>query len=139
MGQGVLSRAMMSAVDLDLPPPPRERRWEALRRWWRSQRAHVGLRFWFFYRGAPLLAFYLALFLISGFVLGWREAYDVNRGIASPASTRQPALAWLLSLAGWLFMPSIIGAIAGYVVSSSIVSRRRTPFSHAFQETEDDD
>jgi hypothetical protein len=130
---------MTSAVDLDLPPPPRERRWEALRRWWRSQRAHAGLRFWFFYRGSPLLAAYFGLFLINGAVLGWREAYDVNVGIVSPASTRTPTLAWPLSVAGWLFMPSIVGAVAGYIVSTSIVSRRRTPLSHAFQDTDDGD
>jgi hypothetical protein len=123
--------------DLDLPPPPPDRVLDKVRRRWRSRGQHRGLRYWTLFRGIPILLGYAALYLANGLMIGWRQAYDVNIGVTSPAATTSPALAWVLSLAGWLVAPGIAGAVAGFVISSYIASRRQTPVSRLF--TSDDD
>ncbi|MFU8875517.1 DUF6313 family protein [Micromonospora sp. SL4-19] len=127
----------LSRVSLDLPPAPPDRPSERLRRWWRSRGQREGLRYWLLFRGAPALVAYGLLFVLNGLIIGWRSAYDVNIGITSPAATASPALAWPLSIAGWLVAPGIAGAVAGYVVSSSIRSRRRKRIDNLFREHAD--
>lgn len=121
-------------ADFPLPVPAavRERRRELLRRWWRSRGHQRNLRYWILFRGLPVLAALAVLYVATGFVVGWRDAYDVSLGIESPAETSAPVLAWFLSVAGWLVMPGVAGAVAGYVVSDSISSRRSRPLTDEF-------
>lgn len=123
---------------IDLPPAPGDRWWDLARRWWRSRGRHRGLRRWLLSRGVPILSGYVSLYVASGLVIGWRQAYDVNIGIQSPADTSAPVLAWFLSVAGWLVAPGVAGAVAGYVVSASIASRRKRPVDRRiFPEADD--
>ena len=103
-----------------------------MRRRWRSRFGLSGLSYWLIFRGAPFILAYAVLYVANGLVIGWREAYDVNLAIISPASTKAPVLAWFLSIAGWLAIPVIAGAIAGYVVGSSIDGWRRNTIDRAF-------
>jgi hypothetical protein len=48
-------------------------------------------------------------------------------------------LAWFLSVAGWLVMPGVAGAVAGYVVSDSIASRRSRPLDEQFPQISKDE
>jgi hypothetical protein len=86
----------------------------------------------------PALVAYAGLYVANGFVIGWRAAYDVNLGVSTPATTAAPALAWCLSLAGWLVAPGIAGAVAGYVVSTSIAERRTKRLDRLFPGAEDE-
>jgi hypothetical protein len=92
------------------------------------------MRYWLPYRGVPIIAFYVSLYCVNGVVIGWSSTYDVTLGITSPAGTTQPALAWVLSLAGWLLIPGIAGAIAGYIVTTQIDGTREKPFSDLLPE-----
>jgi hypothetical protein len=84
------------------------------------------------FRGVPVLLAYGALYLVNGVVLGWRDAYDISLGIETPHGHHPELLSYLLSLAGWLIAPGIAGAVAGYVVSSSIGSRRSRTLGDSF-------
>ncbi|MEV6349066.1 DUF6313 family protein [Actinoplanes sp. NPDC051851] len=117
----------------DLPPPPRERLLDQLRRYYRSRLSLSGLQFWILFRGLPTLAAAAALFVACGIVIGWRTAYDVTLGITSPADTRVPTIAWMLSLGGWLVAPSVAGAVAGHIVTTYI-ERRQRPVTSLFDE-----
>ncbi|MQY07300.1 DUF6313 family protein [Actinomadura macrotermitis] len=121
----------------DLVPPPREPLRHAVRRRLRSVGRHNGLRHWLSTRGIPVLLGYAALFTGNGFLIGWRRAYDVSIGITSPADTSAPVPAWFLSVAGWLLVPGIVGAVAGYAVSNAITSRRTRPLDELFPEDDD--
>jgi hypothetical protein len=118
---------------LDLPTPPREAPQAVIRRWWRSRGSYRGLPFWLITRGLPLCAAFGLLYVVSGAALGWREAFDVSVHIMSPAETVSPWLAYVLSVAGWLVVPGIAGAVAGHVVSNCIESRRQEPADRVFE------
>jgi hypothetical protein len=75
---------------------------------------------------------FAALYIVNGFVIGWEEAYNVCLAIDPPSETSAPVLAWALSIAGWLVMPGVAGAVAGYVVSDSIGSRRSRSLGDSF-------
>lgn len=122
---------------IDLPPAPAEHLWNRLRRRWLSRGRHRALTFWLLFRGFPVAILYGMLFALNGFLIGWRKAYEVSIAIASPAGTPHPACAWLLSLAGWLVAPGIAGAVAGYVISTSIAARRGLPLDRLFVEDHD--
>jgi len=77
---------------------------------------------------------YVGLYVSNGFMIGWFTAYDVMIGTTSPSKTTAPIIAFLLSVAGWVLAPSIVGGVAGYVVSSSITSRRSRPMGELFSE-----
>lgn len=83
--------------------------------------------------------FSAVLFVVNGFLIGWQVTYEVLVGITSPAATRVPVAAWPLSVVGWLFVPALVGAFAGYVVSDQISSRRRTRVGDIFPEPPDAD
>lgn len=85
-----------------------------------------------------MAAAFMVLYVVNGFVIGWQQAYDVTLAIISPGQTRSPALAWSLSLAGWLVAPGVAGAVAGYVISTGIESRRRAPLDQIFGDDGDD-
>ena len=110
-----------------------------LRRYWRSRGRYGRLRYWLLFRGLPLGVVFGVLYVADGWVNGWVISYEVMLAIRSPAdpAVRVGALAWALSLTGWLVAPGVAGAVAGYVISSGIDARRRTRFDVLF--TEDDD
>jgi len=110
-----------------------------LRRYWRSRGRYGRLRYWLLFRGLPLGVVFGVLYVADGWVNGWVISYEVMLAIRSPAdpAVRVGALAWLLSLSGWLVAPGVAGAVAGYVISAGIDARRRTRFDVLF--TEDDD
>ncbi|WP_328472974.1 DUF6313 family protein [Actinoplanes sp. NBC_00393] len=122
----------------DLSSAPPETPWGYLRRRWRSAGQHRGLEFWLLFRGFPFVVLYALLFLLNGVLIGWRKSYDVSIAITSPADTAHPVAAWLLSMAGWLVAPGIAGAIAGYVLSASINSRRKTSAAALYAEDRDE-
>jgi hypothetical protein len=77
----------------------------------------------------PLTVSYVALFVINGVLNGWATSYDVSLAIVSPWDKTRvalSALAFPLSFAGWILMPSFVGAIAGYVVAHAIAAHRET-------------
>jgi hypothetical protein len=104
------------------------------RRRWRSRARHRGLRYWIPFRGLPVFAFCALVYGANATAIGWRDTYDVAVGITSPADTSQPVLAWVLSVAGWLLVPGIAGAVAGYVVTTQIEDRRQRPLSDLLQD-----
>jgi len=122
---------------VDLIPPPRERVPEKVRRWWRSRGRHRGLRYWLVLRGAPILVGFSVLYVANGIILGWRTAYEVCIGIVSPAATGVPVLAWFLSIIGWLLVPGLAGAVAGYVVTTMTTERRTKPIERLFSTDEE--
>jgi len=93
----------------------------------RAWGAYTGLRHWLLARGTLFFAIFAALYVTSGVVIGWRTTYDVAIGITSPGdrSVTVPALAWPVSLAGWLAAPAVFGAVAGVVISVAIADRRQ--------------
>lgn len=106
-----------------------EMRRERIRRWWRSLAQYTGLRFWLVSRGLFLFAVAGVVYLAAGWTVGWRMAYEIAVGITSPASVGSSSwpsvvLAWVVSLAGWLAVPGIAGAVAGYVVAAYADQRR---------------
>jgi Family of unknown function (DUF6313) len=92
--------------------------------WWRSRARHRGVRYWLLVQGPVVLLVLVALFGINGFAIGWDDAYEVTVQIKSPLDTDQPWVAVVLSLAGWLVWPSVTGAVAGYVLTDAVSSRR---------------
>jgi hypothetical protein len=60
-------------------------------------------------------------------LVGWTVAYNVLIGVTSPADTSFPFYSWLLSLAGWLVVPAIVGGATGYLVNREIDKQRRMP------------
>lgn len=95
--------------------------------------AYAGIRHWLLVRGTVLLALFALLYVANGVATGWRTAYDIAIGITSPGdkSVVAPMLAWFLSVAGWLAMPAVCGAVAGVVVSMAVEGRRQRPIGEA--------
>ncbi|MCX4993387.1 DUF6313 family protein [Streptomyces sp. NBC_00568] len=81
---------------------------------------------WLLTRASVWLAGFGVLYLFGGFLLGWSTAYEVLVGLTAPASSRHPWYGYLLSLAGWLLVPGLTGAAAGYLVTRQIERRRST-------------
>ncbi|AEV85019.1 hypothetical protein ACWT_3995 [Actinoplanes sp. SE50] len=113
---------------LPLLPPPPEPFWTRAR-WRRRLRAvgaHTGLQHWLLVRGLPLTGVFLALYVTNGLVNCWRTTYDVTIGVISPGdhAVAVPALAWPLSVAGWLATPAIVGAAIGITIERAITARR---------------
>jgi hypothetical protein len=115
---------------------------ERVRRRWRSLTRYTGLRFWMLSRGMLMLVTVGILYVAGGLVIGWQTAYEIAVGITSPDSVASPpaalptspapsaavvVLAWALSLTGWLVVPGIAGAVAGYVVTAHADQRRDRP------------
>ena len=138
-----MARSPGADLPADFPLPvaavARERRRDLVRRWWRSRGHQRNLRYWLLFRGLPVLSGLVVLYVVTGFVVGWRDAYAVSLGIESPADTSAPVLAWFLSVAGWLVMPGVAGAVAGYVVSDSIGSRRSRSLDASFPQITKDE
>jgi hypothetical protein len=114
-----------------LQPPPADRLSDRLRRRLRALGAYTGLRHWLLVRGTAILGVVGLLYVVNGMANGWTTAYDVAIGITSPGDPALPvpALAWPLSMAGWLAAPAIFGAVAGVAVSKAIADRRQRPIA----------
>jgi Family of unknown function (DUF6313) len=109
--------------------PARKTLLTSVRRTWRSQKAHRGFHYWLLFRGVPFAVVVAVIYLVNGLVNGWAAAYDLLVNIDSPFEARMPLLAWLLSFAGWLLVPGLAGAVAGYIVSGFADGRRAEPAS----------
>jgi len=70
-------------------------------------------------------ASFVLLYVLGAALLGWRAACEVLVGLSAPGETRHPTYAYVLCLAGWLLVPALIGAVAGYLVTGQIDARRR--------------
>jgi hypothetical protein len=101
----------------------------AVRRTWRSQRAHRGFHYWMLFRGVPFVVVVAIIYLVNGLVNGWATAYDLLVNIDSPFEAPVPVLAWFLSFSGWLLVPGLAGAVAGYIISDFADGRRIDPTS----------
>ncbi|MEV6342987.1 DUF6313 family protein [Actinoplanes sp. NPDC051851] len=79
---------------------------------------------------SPILISYLALFTANGILNGWLNAYKINLAINAPWDEKDhlnhPWLAVPLSIAGWLVIPVMAGAVVGYLVNFTL-QRRRAP------------
>ncbi|MGN9844177.1 DUF6313 family protein [Nonomuraea sp. H19] len=96
-------------------PAPRSQR-KPLRQRWASRLAGFrSLGKWLWREMKWLLIAVVALFLISGLVIGWVEAYEILVGIRSPSNAKYSVLAWVLSVVGWIIVPALIGAVVGYL------------------------
>jgi hypothetical protein len=126
---------------IPLQPPPPDRQRDRVRRRLRALGAYAGIRRWLLVRGTVLLVLFGALYVANGLVIGWKTAYDVTLAITSPGdkSVSAPALAWFLSLAGWLAAPAVFGGVAGVIISTAITDRRRRPISQVLTKHEDAD
>ena len=89
-------------------------------------------------RGVPIAASLLVLYLVNGFVNGWAASYDVAISISSPSVVPHPLVAWPLSIAGWLFLPCVAGAVAGYIVTDFIAGRRTQSVDELFGDRNDE-
>lgn len=112
---------------LPLPPPPPDRWRDRMRRRFYALGAYTGLRYWMLVYGPALLGAFACLYVANGLVIGWKTTYDVTIGITSPGdrSISTPALAWVLSVAGWLAAPAVFGAVAGAIISAAVNGRRK--------------
>ncbi|MFI5954387.1 DUF6313 family protein [Cryptosporangium sp. NPDC051539] len=113
-------------------PPPRESVWDLARRALRSREAMSGLVHWLVVRGSIIFALFAIVYVANGLLIGWQSTYDVTLGIRSPGDTSVAWAAWPLSLAGWLAMPAVAGAVAGYVLSVAITNRRQDSIAQKF-------
>jgi hypothetical protein len=115
----------------DLPVPPHDWPTARLRRLWRSRYQLGPFAYWSVFACLPIVAVWGVLYVINGLLNGWRVSYDVTLAIASPFDrpiVSHPGPALVLSLASWLLIPSLIGAVAGYLVNRALdQQRRRTP------------
>lgn len=114
---------------IPLPEPPRERLRDFVRRWMRSRGRYDGLSYWWSFQGLVVFVVLAVVYLLNGVVNGWRVSYDVMAQITSPWDHDVPVpwLALLLALAGYLAVPSIVGALVGYLVIDSTNNRRERP------------
>ncbi|MEU4727147.1 DUF6313 family protein [Streptomyces sp. NPDC023588] len=70
---------------------------------------------------------FILLYLLAGWRMGYSAAYQVMIGIAPPDRTDCRAIAWVLSVTGWLLVPATVGGTAGYLVSHDIERWRSEP------------
>lgn len=126
-----MSTSPVAGARVPGPPPPPDRLRDRLRRRRAGLGAHPGLRHWLIVRGSVLLAGFAVLYAANVAVIGGRRTYDVTVGITSPGdpAITAPALAWPLSIAGWLAAPAVFGAVAGVVISLAVGNRRRRPIA----------
>ncbi|WP_445521374.1 DUF6313 family protein [Streptomyces sp. NEAU-174] len=88
--------------------------------------------YWLVTRGSLWLAAFSLIYLCGAALLGWTRAYEVLIGITSPAATPAPLMGWMLSLVGWLMVPSFVGGVTGYLVNRQ-VDRRRVDSEEDFE------
>jgi Family of unknown function (DUF6313) len=105
---------------------------------WYARKRHRGFRYWVLYRGLPFAVAVVVLYTANGFLNGWAKSYDLLVGIGSPTGAEWRLPAWALSIAGWLFVPGLAGAVAGYIVTEFIANWRTRPLDSLFNPRDDD-
>ncbi|OEJ21835.1 hypothetical protein AR457_41170 [Streptomyces agglomeratus] len=77
------------------------------------------------------------LYLANGFLIGFGDTWEI---LVSPSSEKEeyPALAWPLSVVGWLIVPALVGGISGYVVTQQTDRRRARPLKQLMQDLEEE-
>jgi hypothetical protein len=114
---------------LELPTPPRQSAMDKLRRWWRSRARFYGLRRWLSFQVPLILAIIGSIFIVNVVLNGWQQAFRQIVNVASPGDegVNNFLAAMALSLAGYLVLPTVAGAVAGYVIlAASGQNRDRT-------------
>lgn len=106
------------------PGAPGDTFWEELRDVIRSVAFLNRTRHWLITRASVWLGGFCSLYLVGGLLLGWNAAYEVLLGLTAPGGCRHPWYGYLLSLTGWLLVPGLTGAAAGYLVTRQIERRR---------------
>lgn len=74
------------------------------------------------------------LYLLSGFLTGWGDAYEVLAGIDSPADADHQWVAWPLALMGWAAIPALIGGLAGYLITVQIQNHQSRELAEVLDE-----
>jgi len=82
------------------------------------------VHYWLITQASWWIAAVAGVYLAGAAILGWNAAFEVLTGITAPQATKTPAIAYVLSLFGWLLVPALVGAAAGYLVTRQIDSRR---------------
>jgi len=114
-------QSVPSRTEADGSPGPQPETLRAkARRWRRSLKAMPSFSKLLLSWGVPFAIILLALLLLNGFIIGWWNSFDVLTGTISPVNSRSPALALVLAITGWLLVPAVVGALAGYAVNRRI-------------------
>ncbi|MXM69000.1 hypothetical protein GR925_37820 [Streptomyces sp. HUCO-GS316] len=108
-----------------ISPPPKDTVAERVRDSYRALSEWNRPVYWLVKRGLPWTLAFAAFYVACGLVLDWTVTYEVLVGITSPAATDHQALAWVLSLVGWLITPAFVGGVVGYLVNRQVDQRRQ--------------
>ncbi|WP_141754371.1 DUF6313 family protein [Streptomyces agglomeratus] len=130
---------MTTSLPSPTPPPPPDETWkERLQFWWEINKASTNkLRYWLFFRAWWVILIIAGLYLANGFLIGFGDTWEI---LVSPSSEKEeyPALAWPLSVVGWLIVPALVGGISGYVVTQQTDRRRARPLKQLMQDLEEE-
>ncbi|GAA4963513.1 hypothetical protein HD597_003426 [Nonomuraea thailandensis] len=85
------------------------------RRWAAGFGGLANLARWLWREAKWLIIGVVVLFVATGLLIGWVEAYEILMGFRSPSSAKHSILAWALSVVGWAIIPALIGAVVGYL------------------------
>lgn len=118
------SFATLHAMTSPAPGIPSDTAWERLRDFVRSSAFLNRPRYWLVTRASVWLGGFGVVYVLGGFLLGWTTAYEVLVGLTAPAQCRHPWYGYLLASAGWLLVPALTGAAAGYLITRQIDRRR---------------
>lgn len=75
----------------------------------------------------PWMAGWCALAALGCIAVGVAPAYELMAGLTSPVGNDEmlPTISsWFFSVSGWLLIPTMVGAVVGYVVSTRVSSFR---------------
>ena len=107
------------------PQQPPERLKQRLRRWRRSARVFRPFTRWVLTWGVALALPVFVLFLATGAGGGDWEALQILIGIESPFASDVDAVAVPLAVLGFLWLPTLIGAVAAGLIEQRL-DRLRT-------------
>ncbi|MFF3073440.1 DUF6313 family protein [Kitasatospora sp. NPDC057904] len=85
------------------------------------------LPYWLLFKSWKWILIVLIPFMISGFVIGFGDAWEILVGRSSARNAGWPAVTWPLSVLGWLVVPAFIAGVVGYIVSRQISDRHENP------------
>lgn len=109
----------MTTLPPALTPPPEPTLREGLRRIFRSRKALSGVVQFIIDWGLLTVAVTLGLYVATWIADGWSVAYNALIG-NSPAAKDRTLFPWILSFAGWLVIPAVIGGFAGHLIDNRI-------------------
>ncbi|MFI9240861.1 DUF6313 family protein [Streptomyces sp. NPDC053079] len=89
-----------------------------------SKGAFRNVTVWLALFGLPLTGIWATVMAIASQHLGWGKAYEIMVGISSPVGSPEPGWAWSVSLGGWLFVPALVGGVAGSMIGGRMDRRR---------------